>query len=193
MGSEMCIRDRSSTLKHCAFAALKFLNSFAICWRACPWLAAVPSLPAMEETIQAETIPEIQAEPMPEIRDGGDDRPGQAEPMPEIRQNGHDDRGWAVLDCLWSGPGCKIVKMKLSNGKPLELVLEESVPLRVYVNPVLTGYDKWRAATRKWEQSGGETEGEHDRGAIKTWASVEKSAAAPLGGASPPLGGESTP
>ena len=63
--------------------------------------------------------------------------------MPEIRQRGYDDRGWAVLDCLWSGPGCKIVKMKLSNGKPLELVLEESVPLRVYVNPILTGYDEW--------------------------------------------------
>ena len=91
-----------------------------------------------------ETVPSSSSHaPMPETRDGGDDEPGQAEPMPEIRQRAYDDRGWAVLDCLWSGPGMKIVKMKIRNGKPLELVLEESVPLRVYVNPVLTGYDEW--------------------------------------------------
>ena len=89
--------------------------------------ATVPSLPAMEETVPSSS----SHEPMPEIRDGGDDESGQAEPMPEIRQRGYDDRGWAVLDCLWSGPGVKIAKMKIRNGKPLELVLEESVPLRV--------------------------------------------------------------
>ena len=57
------------------------------------------------ETIQAETMPEIHAETMPEIRDGG-----------------YDDRGWAILDAVWSGPGVKTVKMKIRNGQQFELM-----------------------------------------------------------------------
>ena len=54
-----------------------------------------------------ETVPSSSPHaPMPEIRDGGDDEPGQAEPMPEIRDGGYDDRGWVILNALWSGPGC---------------------------------------------------------------------------------------
>ena len=79
--------------------------------------ATAASSPAMEETIQAET-------------------------MPEIRDVGNDDGGWAIIDAVWRSPGVKVVKVSVK-GKPLARVLEDSVPLRVYVNPVLTEVDEW--------------------------------------------------
>ena len=61
---------------------------------------------------------------------------------PDVHVVGYDDRGWVILDALWSGPGVKTISMEV-NHKPLKLVLESSVPLRVYVNPMLGEADEW--------------------------------------------------
>ena len=61
---------------------------------------------------------------------------------PGVRHIGYDGRGWVILDALWSGPGVETIFMEVKN-KPLTLVLESSVPLRVYVNPMLGEGDEW--------------------------------------------------
>ena len=63
---------------------------------------------------------------------------------PGVRHIGYDGRGWVILDALWSGPGEKTISIEV-NHKPLKLVLESSVPLRVYVNPELPGLTNGRS------------------------------------------------
>ena len=112
--------------------------------------------------------------------------PALGDPMPAgVRHVGYDGRGWVILDALWSGPGVKTISMEV-NHKPLTLVSESSVPLREYVNPMLGEGDEWE----KPPGSGSIVEGKPRIGGLEEHeASVEKSAASPLGGASPPLGG----
>ena len=89
------------------------------------WEAEVRARDDIFRQIEAESLRRLQ-ETMP----------------PGVHVVGYDGRGWLILDALWSGPGVKTTSMEV-NAKPLELVLESSVPLRVYVNPELTEFDEW--------------------------------------------------
>ena len=55
---------------------------------------------------------------------------------------GYDDRGWVLLDAVSNSPEVNVFAIAVK-GKPLELLLHPAEPIRVYVNPELTGLDEW--------------------------------------------------